>query len=297
MKKSIVLANEEKWGYIFIAPQIVGILAFTIVPVIQSLGISFTRWDIVSPSVFVGLINYKTVLTSPNTWRVLMHTLSFISGYSVLTIFFSLLIALVLSNNRIRGYVVYRTAFFLPNITSSVAVSLVWLGLFNPDLGLVNILLRTIGILNPPGWYISLEWAMPTIVLMAVWMGVGYNMIIFIAGLNGISDTYYEAASIDGAGPIFCFLKITLPLLTPTIFFVITTMLIWGFQVFNEVYMLTNGGPVDSTKTIMLEIYNTAFRYFRMGEASVLAWLLFSIILVVTILQFSFSKKWVNYDV
>jgi multiple sugar transport system permease protein len=138
---------------------------------------------------------------------------------------------------------------------------------------------------------------MPTVILLAVWHGIGYYMIIFMAGLNGISKTYYEAAEIDGAGKVFCFFKITLPLLTPTLFFIITMMLIQGFQVFNEVYMLTGGGPADATKTMVLEIYNTAFRYFRMGDAAVLSWILFVIILSVTIFQFTFSKKWVNYDV
>jgi multiple sugar transport system permease protein len=287
--------NDAGWGYFFIAPQFIGILLFVIVPVIQSLGISFTSWDLMSPPVFVGLDNYKKILSSETTWKVLGNTLYFIGGHITLTVIFSLLAALALSN-KLKGFVLFRTLFFLPNITSSVAVSLVFLWLFNPNFGLVNLVLDFIGI-TPPGWYASVEWAMPMIIIMATWQSIGYYMIIFLAGLNSISDTYYEAASIDGAGPVHCFFRITLPLLTPTLFFILTMMLIGGFQVFNEMYMLTRGGPAEATKSIVMEIYNTAFRYFRMGDATVLSWILFTIIFTITVIQFKFSKKWVNYDV
>ncbi|GHU87607.1 sugar ABC transporter permease [Spirochaetia bacterium] len=290
-----VKSSDELWGYFFIAPQFIGLLLFVVVPVIQSLGISFTSWDLLSKPVFTGIDNYKKVLSNPLTYKVFIHTLQFIGGFIVLTTILSLLAALGLSN-KLRGHTIFRSVFFLPNITSSVAVSLVWLWLFNPEMGLVNIVLMFFGVENPPGWYVSLQWAMPTIILMAVWQGIGYFMIIFLAGLNGISDTYYEAASIDGAGKVYCFFKITLPLLTPTLFFVLTMMLINCFQVFNEVYMLTGGGPAQSTRTIVFEIYETAFRHYKMGEAAVLAWFLFIIIFTVTILQFNLSKKWVNYD-
>jgi multiple sugar transport system permease protein len=286
--------HDEKWGYIFIAPQFIGLLIFVIGPVLQSLGISFMNWDLLSPPTFAGLANYKKILTSPMTYKVLGNTLQFIIGFVILTTTLSLLLALALSN-KLKGFVIFRTVFFLPNITSSVAVSLVWLWLFNPDLGLINVALGFFGI-KPLGWYASLEYAMPTIILMAVWQAVGYYMIIFLAGLNGISDTYYEAANIDGAGKVYCFFKITLPMLTPTIFFVLTMMLISGFQVFNEMYMITGGGPADATKSIVMEIFNTAFVYFRMGDAAVLSWILFIIIFTVTTIQFAFSKKWVNYD-
>jgi multiple sugar transport system permease protein len=168
--------------------------------------------------------------------------------------------------------------------------------MFHPELGLINVILNFFGI-PPFGWYTSIEGAIPTVILLAVWQATGYYMVIFLAGLNGISSTYYEAASIDGAGKVCCFFKITLPLLTPTLFFVFTMMLISGFQVFNEVFMLTRGGPANASRTIVLQIYDTAFQYFRMGEAAVYSWILFIIIFIVTILQFKFSKRWVTYDV
>ena len=288
-------SSDELYGYLFIAPQFIGILLFIVVPVFQSLGISFTDWDILTPPVFVGLENWKNVLTDPQTALVLKNTLQFVIGFIILTILFSLLAALALSN-KLKGHTIYRSIFFVPNITSSVAVSLVWVWLFNPDMGFVNIVLGFLGVQNPPGWYASIEWAMPTVILMAMWQGIGSNMIILLAGLNSISDTYYEAATIDGAGKIRCFFKITLPMLTPTLFFILTMMLIGCFQVFNEVYMITGGGPAQATRTIVLEIYDNAFRYWRMGEAAVLSWLLFAIIFAVTFIQFKMQNRWVNYD-
>jgi len=287
--------NEQIWGYFFIGPQFIGLFIFILVPVIQSLGISFTSWDMLSPAVFSGLDNYKKILTDPLTWKVIENTFYYIAGFAILTLIISLLVALALSNNRIKGFIIFRSIYFLPNITSSVAISLIWLWLFNPDMGLINIIL---GVFKIPafGWYTTTEGAMPTIILMSVWQSIGYYMIIFLAGLNSISNTYYEAASIDGAGKIHCFFRITLPLLTPTIFFVITMMLIGGFQVFNEMYMITRGGPADATRSIVMQIYTSAFEYFRMGDASVLAWILFIIIFTITLIQFKFSNKWVNYD-
>ena len=287
--------KEERWGYFFIAPQFLGLVAFIIVPVFYSLYISFHEWDFMSEAVFVGLDNYRRILSDSYLYKILGNTLYFIIGTIPLNMIISILLALALSGG-IKGFLWYRTALFLPNVTSTVAVSLVWLWIFNPDMGVVNAVLDFLGI-QGPGWYASTDWAMPTIILIAVWQGVGYNMIIFLAGIKGISESYYEAAKIDGANSMQCFFKITLPLLTPTIFFVLTMMLINYFQVFNEVYMLTRGGPADATKTIVVEIYNNAFQFFKMGEAAVYSWVLFIIILIVTLVQFTCSNRWVNYDV
>lgn len=289
------LDRDELWGFLFIAPQFIGLLLFVVAPIVQSFGISFFNWNLLSPPVFNGLDNWKKVLSDPLTWKVLFQTLQFVVGFIILTTVISLLLALSLSNS-LKGHIVYRAIFFVPNITSSIPVSLVWLWLFNPEMGLVNIILNFFGVKNLPGWYASLEWAMPTVILMGVWMGVGYFMIVFLAGLNGISNTYYEAASIDGAGKVYCFFRITLPLLSPTLFFVLTLMCINCFQVFNEVYMVTGGGPAQVTRTIALQIYDTAFRYFKMGEAAVLSWLLFAIIFAITLFQFRIQSRWVNYD-
>lgn len=289
------IKSDERWGYLFILPQFLGVLLFIIAPVFQSLYISFFEWDFITEPIFVGLKNYAKILSSPYTWEILGNTVYYIAGVVPLTIILSIFLAFLMTQ-KLKGLSIYRTAIFLPNVTSSVAVSLVWMWIFNPDMGFVNAVLSMFGI-DGPGWYASLEWAMPTVILMSVWQGAGYYMIIFMAGIRGISESYYEAAKIDGANAFHCFTKITLPLLTPTIFFVLTMLLINGFQVFNEVYMLTRGGPSDATTTIVLEIYNNAFQFFKMGQAAVYSWILFIAILAVTALQFSMSKRWVNYDV
>jgi multiple sugar transport system permease protein len=294
MSKKKIQGNEERWGYFFIAPQFIGLLVFVLIPVIQSLGISFTEWNILQNPIFVGLANYKKLLVAPFTLKLLVNTLYFIIGHIVITTIIALLAALALSN-KLKGFVIFRTLFYLPNVTSTVAIALVWQWVFHPEYGLVNAVLAKFGI-PALGWYSSMNGAMPTIILMSVWQSIGYYMVIFLAGLNGISKTYYEAASIDGAGKIYCFFKITLPLLTPTLLFTLTMMLIGGFQVFNEPYMLTRGGPADASRTIVLEIYNSAFLFFRMGDAAVYSWILFVIVFFVTLLQFKFSNRWVNYD-
>lgn len=288
------LRAEELWGYAFILPQFAGLILFVIFPVFQSLFISFHEWDFLSDSVWVGLDNYKRILSAPYTYKILGNTLYYIAGAVPLTMVISILLAFALAQN-LRGTTIYRSLFFLPNITSSVAISLVWLWLFNPDMGIVNAALGFFGV-PPLGWYTTVEGAMPTVILLAVWRDIGYYVVLFLAGIKGISESYYEAARIDGATTRHCFFKITLPLLTPTIFFSLTMMMINSFQVFNEVFMLTRGGPADATKTIVLEIYNNAFQFFKMGDAAVYSWILFLIIMVVTLLQFHVSDRWVNYD-
>ena len=295
MAKLSIKKSEERWGYFFIAPQFIGLLVFILIPIIQSLGISFTQWNILQPPVFAGLDNYKKLLTAPFTWQIIRNTVYFIVGHTIVTVSLSLLVALTLSN-KLRGYVIFRALIFLPNVTSTVAIAMVWQWVFHPQWGMINVILGWFGI-PPFGWYTTMQGAMPTLILLTVWQMTGYYMVIFLAGLNGISQTYYEAALIDGANKIQTFFKITLPLLTPTIFFIVTMMFIGGFQIFNEPYMLTRGGPADVTKTIVLEIYNVAFLYYRMGDAAVYSWLLFVIIFTVTVIQFKFSNRWVTYDV
>jgi multiple sugar transport system permease protein len=287
--------SEERWGYFFIAPQFIGLLVFVVIPVFQSLGISFTSWNILESPVFAGIANYKKLLADPFTWRLFGNTVYFITGHIIVTVTLALLAALALSS-RLKGFVFFRTLFFLPNVTSTVAVALVFQWVFHPDYGAANAVLANFKI-PPFGWYTATRGAMPTVILLTVWQMTGYYMVIFLAGLNGISRTYYEAALIDGANRVQIFFRITLPLLTPTLLFIITMMLIGGFQIFNEPYMLTRGGPADASRTVVMEIYNTAFLYFRMGDAAVYSWILFVIIFTVTIIQFKFSSRWVTYDV
>lgn len=287
--------RDELSAYLFIAPQFLGLLCFILVPVFFSLYISFTNWDMMSPVEWVGTQNYVNLFTGKDLSKVLGNTLQYVVMFIPLTIFFSLILALAL-NTSIKGVSLYRTGYFLPNITSSVAVSLVWLWIYNPDFGILNILMDLLG-LPQQKFLKSLTQAMPSVVVVSVWQSVGYYMVLLLASLKGIDPTYYEAAKIDGASWGRSFRHITMPMLSPTLFFILTMGFINGFQVFNEVYMLTEGGPANSTKTMVMHIYNTAFKYFRMGEACVLAWVLFVIILIVTMVQFKLQNKWVNYDV
>lgn len=287
--------SEQVWGYMFIAPQFIGLLAFILIPALLSLYISFFEWDFIKTPKWVGFSNYKTIFSDPLTFKVLKNTALFIAGNIPLNICLALILAIVLSG-KIKGLLFYRMAFFMPTITSTVAVSMIWLYLYNPDIGLINTVLSIAGI-HGPGWVSDTTWVIPSIIIVAVYQGVGYNIVIFMAGLKGIPESFYEAASIDGANNWTCFKKITLPMLTPTIFFIVTMMLINGFSVFNEVYMMTRGGPADASNVIVLDIYNMAFRYFKMGPAAVLSWVLFIIIFIVTLVQFKFSNRWVNYDV
>jgi len=286
--------KDELSGYLFIAPQFIGLLCFILFPVFFSLYISFTNWDMLSPVEWVGLQNYVKIFTSADVRKVMGNTFEYVLLYIPGTVILSLVLALALST-KIKGTTVYRTMFFLPNITSTVAVSLVWLWIYNPDFGILNMILSALG-LPTQRFLRSLSQAMPSVAFVSIWQSAGYFMVLFIAGISGIDPTYYEASKIDGANWWHNMKSITLPMLSPTLFFVIIIAFIGGFQVFNEIFMLTEGGPANATKTMVMHIYNTAFKYFRMGEASVYAWILFIIIMLVTLVQFKLQKKWVNYD-
>lgn len=286
--------KESMWGYIFIAPQVIGMCLFIIAPVIASFFISFTEWDFVSSPKWVGIRNYETQLTSPLFWKILGNTVY----YTVATVAGGIILAVLLAllvNVKLKGVEIYRALYFIPVITPMVAVALVWVWLYNPDFGVINYLLSLIGI-NGPDWLASVTWAMPAIIIMSLWKGLGYNMTIFLAGLQDIPSSLYEAAEIDGANSWSKFRYITLPMLSPILFFVLIMSLIGGFQMFTESYVMTRGGPADATNVIVLQIYNLAFRWWKMGEAAAISWILFVIILTITFVQFSLSKKWVFYE-
>jgi multiple sugar transport system permease protein len=286
--------KDNLWAYMFIGPQVLGMLLFSMGPVIFAFIISFMKWDISTTPKWSGLGNYSKILSDALFWKVLKNTFFFALLYIPATLVLALILALMLNQN-IKGKMLFRAAFFTPVITSSIAVALVWTWLYNPDFGAINTGLEAIG-LQRVGWLISLKWAMPSIAIMAVWQSVGYNMVLFLAGLQGVPRHLYEAAKIDGAGAWQQFWRITLPMISPTMFFVLTMLLIHAMQVFNEPYTMTKGGPADATNVIVLHIYNTAFQFYKMGEASAVSFVLFFIILIITLLQFKFSK-WVNYDV
>jgi len=278
----------------FLAPTVVGFLLFSLIPIARSLYLSFTSWDILQPAEWVGLKNYKVLLGSEEFWRVMRNTGEYIVLYVPLMLVSSLALAALL-NRRFAGVGVYKVLFFLPVLTSWVAGSLIWRWILNHKYGLVNILLGHIGVAGP-AWLDDKYWAMPGIVLASVWKDAGFFALIFLGALKGINHEYYEAAQIDGASPWNKFRHITLPLVSPTTFFVTITSIINSFQVFAQVQIMTYGGPAGATQVIMERIYKYAFQFFKMGYASALSWVLFVIILIITAIQWRLQKGWVFYD-
>lgn len=291
---SRLMNNDNLVGYLFVAPLLLGLIIFTYGPVLAAFGLSFTKGDYISAPKWIGLDNYTAIFDDKLFWQSLRNTLYYVAGVVPAGMILSLLLALAM-NQKLRGIVFFRTIFFLPTISSSVAISLMWLWIYNPEFGVFNFLLKQIGI-KGPAWLSSSEWAMPAVIIMAVWRGLGYNMLIYLAGLQGIPEVYYEAASIDGAGPWAKFWNITVPLLSPTTFMLLILSVIGAFQVFEYTYVMTQGGPVYATLTLVLYVYNNAFRDFQMGYASALAYLLFFILLGLTIIQFRLQRRWVHYE-
>lgn len=289
-----LLNNDNFIGYLFVAPLIFGLLVFTYGPVLAAFGLSFTKGDYISTPKWIGLDNYTTLLREDLFWKSLQNTLYYVVGVVPAGMVLSLLLALAM-NQKLRGIVFFRTVFFLPTITSSVAISLMWLWIYNPEFGVINFLLKQIGVKGPT-WLSSPTWAMPAVIIMSIWRGLGYNMLIYLAGLQGIPDVYYEAAEIDGAGKFAKFWYITVPLLSPTTFLLLILGMIGAFQVFEYTYVMTGGGPVYATLTLVLHIYNNAFRNFQMGYASALAYVLFFILLGLTLIQFRLQHRWVHYE-
>jgi multiple sugar transport system permease protein len=277
----------------FLAPSGGGFLLFTLVPIIGSLVISFFAWPVLGERSFVGLDNFRQLLVEdPIFRRVMLNTTVFVLAYVPLNMVVSLGLA-VWINSRIRWKGLYRLLFFLPTVTPMVANALVWRLLVQPG-GVFDNAASAVGV-QAPNFLGDTRWAMATIVLMSVWQGFGYNMLVFSAGLDAIPDTILEAASIDGAGPWRRFWSVTLPMLSPSIFFALVMTLITSFQVFVQPYIMTNGGPGVTTMTMVLYLYRTGFQFFNLGLASAVAWMLFVIIMLVTALQFVGQKRWVHY--
>jgi multiple sugar transport system permease protein len=279
------------WAFIMLLPNVAGFFVFTLFPVVVSFLLSFTSYDILTPPSFVGLANYQELfLFDKIVGQVVKNTLIYTAVVVPVGMFISLMLALAL-DKKIKFLRVFRAAFFMPVITSAVAVSLVWQWLYNPDFGLLNSLLRTMGISNPPAWLNSQVYALPAVMVVAIWKNLGYNMLLFLAGLQNISVTYYEAAALDGANGFQQFRHITWPLLSPTSFFVFVMTVISSFQVFDLVQLMTRGGPGRATSTLVHYIYQNAFKYFYMGYASALAYLLFAMVLIVTLLNMTLQRK------
>ena len=270
---------------LFILPAILGTFIFIVIPVFCSFGLSFAKWDLINPIEFVGFGNYREIFTEPLFFKILLNTVVF----AFTTSFFGVTIPLVLAsilNSKIRGSEFFKTAYFLPFITPMIVIGIVWEWIFDPNIGLLANLLNI-----HINWLYDTNWAMPALIIVSVWKLIGYNMIIFLSSLGAVSNSLFEAAKIDGANSFQTFKNITIPMLSPTIFFVVIITAISSFQVFDLIYLMTQGGPLDSTNVLVYAIYKNAFEYFNVGKASAIAYVLFVIILVLTLIQWNLRKK------
>lgn len=294
-KKSKLKIKRALEGYLFASPWIIGFIVFTGGPIVASLVFSFCRYDVVTPAEWVGISNYKYMLTEDYLfWKSLYNT-GYYALFSIpLRIIAALVIALLL-NQKLMGIRWFRTMYYVPAVTSGVAVSLLWIWLFDPGLGLINIVLGKIGIRGPL-WLQSEVWSKPALILMSLW-GVGTIWVIYLAGLQGIDKQLYEAVDIDRGNWWQKFWHITLPMLSPAIFFTLIIGIIRSFQVFTQAYVMTQGGPKNSTLFYVYYLYLRGFRMLKMGSASSMAWILFILILVFTLIQFKFASKWVYYEI
>lgn len=287
--------QEEKLFYILTGPWLIGLALFFVIPMIASLWISLNQWDMLTAAKFIGLNNYKTAFAvDPLFWQSLKVT----GLYSILSVplglIFSLLLSLLL-NQAVRGMRLFRTIFYLPAVVSGVSVMVLWMWIFNPQIGLLNTILGYFGI-QGPGWIFDPKWALPSMVIMSLWSTIGGSVIIWLAGLKGIPPMLYEAAELDGADVWQKFRHVTIPMLTPTIFFNLVMGIIGTMQTFGEAYVMTKGGPMNSTLFFNFYLFDHAFQNFRMGYASALAWILFLLIFALTLLVVKSSDAWVYYE-
>ena len=285
---------EFRNGILFILPNFIGFLIFTLLPVGAAFCLAFYKWDILTAPEFVGFDNFIQLFHDQNFWNAFCNTFILMSGIP-LSMAASLGLA-VMVNRSLRGIILYRTLYFFPSICSGIGLLLLWRWIYNPDFGLLNLLLSYIGITGP-NWLESTFWAKPALIFMGIWTGMGgTNMILYLAALQGVNPELYEAAEIDGAGAWAKFRYITLPMISPTTFFIFTMAIISGFQgSFEAVYIMTGGGPAGSTEVLSLQIYRHAYELFNMGYASSMALVLFAIVLAATFINWRYGGKKVTY--
>ncbi len=288
--------GRQGWSaYLFLSPTLLIFSVFVLFPVIFSFYLSFHKWNMFSRErSFIGLENYGRIITSADFWIVVKHTAVYTLGTVPLNMVLALAVAYFL-NKKIAGKKFLRAAFFTPVIISPVAAAVIWRWVYEPNYGILNYSLSWLHI-QPVNWLNDPTAAMFSLIIMGVWKSFGVNMVLFAAGLQGIPEHYYEAASIDGAGSLSKFWNITIPLLSPTTFFILVMSIIGSFQVFDIVYVLTSGGPLDSTKVLVFYLYENAFKYFEMGYASAVAYLMFAMIFILTLLQMKYFQKRVHYS-
>ena len=287
--------REERVFYLFILPWLIGLVVFNAGPILGILGLSFTDWKISFENLsFIGLENYGTLFNDPTFWTSVWNTFYIVVGRVVVGTAFALFLAILL-NQKVPGIPFFRAVYYLPSVTAGVAVALVWIWIFNPQVGILNYGLKLIGIKGPT-WIHSTQWVKPSLILMSMF-AVGPNMIILLAGLQGIPKELYEAADIDGAGTWSKFRSVTLPMLSPVLFFVIVISVVGSFQNFTEIRVMTEGGPGESSNVLVWYLYENAFRYLQMGVAAAVAWIMFIILMALTGLQFRLGRRWVFYEV
>lgn len=276
--------DKSKKGLIFVLPALIGTFIFIIIPIFCSFALSFTEWDLLNEIKFVGLANYRSIFYDKEFLQILINTFV----YAVSTTFFAVIIPLLIAsalNTKIRGCEVYKTIYFLPFITPAVVIAIVWSWIFDPNIGAVNLLFKT-----HLKWLFDTRLAMPVLIFVSVWKLIGYNVVLFLTGFATINQNLYEAAKIDGAGVKETFWEITIPLLKPTTYFVTLVTAISSFQIFDLIYVMTSGGPANSTNVIVYSIYKYAFEYFDIGKSCALAYILFGIIFVLALAQKQFRK-------
>jgi multiple sugar transport system permease protein len=288
--------QQWKWVAFFLAPSLAGVCIFIVLPILTSFGVAFHDWNLLSAPEFIGLANFRELFDDLRFWRALTYTLGFIALYVPLVFVLGLGLALLL-NQKVRGVLAVRTATFLPVVASWVVVSLIWKWIFNPQYGLINPLLTAIGI-DAPNWLFEPTPALIAIVLTSVWKDLGYIGMLYLGGLQAISETLYEAATIDGANARQRLFRITLPMLSPTLFFVLIILLINSFQVFDQVWLMPmrDSAADRQVEVLVTEIVQNAFSYNRMGYASAMSWVLFALIFAITFVQLRLQKRWVHYE-
>lgn len=285
---------RARWGILFALPQTISLICLGIIPVIVAFVLSLYDWNGFKKPVFIALENFAYIFRSKDTSIALKNTFVYTIIYVPCNIVLSLLLATLL--NKAKGKLFYRAVFFLPQIVTSVAVAVIWSWIYQPQYGILNMILQFFG-RNGIAWLRETDTAMLSVIIMSVWWGLGYNTVLFLAALQNVPATYVDAARIDGAGRWNVFRHVTLPLISPTTLLVTITSMINSFQVFDQCYLLTKGGPAKRTYTMAIYIYETAFKNFKLGRASAISLIMFVVIVIASLIQFGISNKWVNYDV
>lgn len=289
-------ADDAKWAWLFLAPCFLGLLIFTYIPTGVSFWLSFNYWNLLGAPEFVGLANYRGVLADPLFWKTFLNTVVFVAFTAFFEVALGLLVAVWL-NRVMLVRALLRTAYFLPVITPMVSVALVWGWIYEPEYGVLNWGLVRLGVLDQPvAWLYNTQTALGAVIVLQVWKMLGYNVVIFLAGLQMVPDSVYESAELDGASPWKTFWRITFPMITPTVFFLTTISMINAFQVFDSIYLLTQGGPAHSTELLVYWMFKNAFQFYKIGPASAIAYIVFVVILALTLIQWQLRKRWVMYE-